>query len=50
MKTRKINRAKHFDHGCRNNGPCAYCRSSRTHSSVKRAPMVEPEYAKEVRK
>lgn len=33
MKKRKSNISKRHSRSCRNNGPCAYCRSSRTHGT-----------------
>jgi hypothetical protein len=43
MKKRKVNRAKRHDPSCRNNGSCPYCRSSRTHSNLRRTPAAPGE-------
>ena len=38
MKSRKTNRAKRHDPGCRNNGSCACCRGNRTHANKRAEP------------
>jgi hypothetical protein len=40
---RKTNKAKRTDGSCRNNGSCAYCRSSRTHATRKRIAAARDE-------
>lgn len=42
MKSRKTNRAKQVSGGCRNHGPCAWCRGNRLHSS-ERHMQEEPD-------
>lgn len=40
---RKTNKAKQFDHSCRNHGTCAYCRSNRTYATRKRLAAAQDE-------
>ena len=35
----KTNKAKHRDHGCRNNGPCGECTGNRTHAARSQEPV-----------
>ncbi len=38
---RPFRRSKAFDSSCRNHGGCSYCESNRTHSNLKRQPILE---------
>lgn len=50
MKYRKSNRAKRVSHGCRNNGSCGHCESSRTHANRRAEPADEREQRESVRR
>jgi hypothetical protein len=38
---RSINKSKRHSRSCRNNGPCDYCRSSRTHATRKQMARAQ---------
>jgi len=38
MKSRKTNRAKRVDPGCKNNGSCKVCQGNRTAANVRAVP------------
>lgn len=41
MKKRKTNKSKRHSPGCRNNGPCSYCRGNRLHAVHKAEEAID---------